>query len=758
MHRLLTRQINRFLGQDFTPDSNLVSFLQVIDDYYHQIDKDQALLQNALVINNTELNAVNQRMQLQNTEIMHTLLNTLSDGVYATDLAGRVIFMNAAAEKLLGQQEKYLIGQLFHEKVPFTLTDGFPLPIEYYPHFRAILNGVSIQNNGLFLDANKQSFPIEYRSNPIIQKGKINGAMVSFKNNRLYVESEKKLRQADERKKKMLIELEFHQKAMNEHAIVSITDITGKILYTNQKFTEISQYSQEELLGKNHHLLNSGHHPPEFFENLWKTITSGKVWHGKIKNHKRNGQIFWLDSTIVPFINEQGLPERFINISTDITISKLAAEQIEHLAFYDPLTNLPNRRMLMDKIDQILLSHSKHPNNYALLFIDLDNFKLLNDTLGHSIGDLLLQQVAQRLKDCVRETDMVARLGGDEFVIMLNNLSEQQLEATTQTEVVGKKVLLLLNQPYFLATHVYNNSPSIGVILFNNESPLNRDLLLQHADIALYQSKKAGRNTMRFFNPQMQLAINTSIAFEKDLHLAQAKHQFQIYYQSQVDHQCRIVGMEALIRWLHPKQGMILPEQFIPLAERTGLILSIGLWVLEEACSQLKVWQESPATRNLTVSVNVSAHQFYQDNFISQVLAIIQRHDIRPNLLKLELTESIFLENIESVITNMNALHDIGVGFLLDDFGTGYSSMQYLKKLPLDQLKIAESFIRDLSTDINDQVIVRTIIAMAHNLNLEVIAEGVETEEQRQFLINNGCTLFQGHLFSNPTPLEEIKF
>ena len=502
MHRLLKRQIHSFLGQNFNPDLELISFLEAINDYYCQIDIDQNLLQNALTVNNAELNTVNQRLHVQNTEVLHTLLNTLTDGVYATDLTGKVIFINEAAEKLLGHPAKYFIGQLFHKIVTFTLTDGFPLPFEYYPHFRAIQNGISVQNNGLLFNSENQSFPIEYRSNPIIQVGKVNGAMVSFKDNSSFIDAEKKLREANKRKQKMLVELEFHQKAMNEHAIVSISDTTGRILYINQKFTAVSDYSEQELIGQNHRILNSDHHPREFFEKLWETITGGEVWHGEIKNRKSNGQLYWINATIIPFMNEQKVPERFFCISTDITDTKLAAEHIQHLVFFDPLTNLPNRRLLMDKLDHILNAAPKNRKNNALLFIDLDNFKMLNDTLGHNMGDLLLQQVSLRLNSCVREGDTVARIGGDEFVIMLTNLSEQRQEATTQAEAIGTKVLTRLNQPHHLTANIYTTTTSIGVTIFNNESSLNKNEILQRADIALYQSKKAGRNTMRFFNPQ----------------------------------------------------------------------------------------------------------------------------------------------------------------------------------------------------------------------------------------------------------------
>jgi diguanylate cyclase (GGDEF)-like protein len=389
-----------------------------------------------------------------------------------------------------------------------------------------------------------------------------------------------------------------------------------------------------------------------------------------------------------------------------------------------------------------LASSARSGREGALLFIDLDNFKSLNDTLGHNIGDLLLQQVAQRLESCVREGDTVARLGGDEYVVMLKDLNADALEAAAQTEVIANKILLSLNQVYQLAEHEYHNSPSIGVTLFNNFYQAKEELLKQ-ADIAMYQAKKSGRNTLRFFDLKMQVAINTRVELERDLNKAIEKQQFQLYYQIQVDSAHRPLGAEALIRWIHPERGLGSPLQFIPLAEETGQILPIGQWVLDTACAQIKTWQQNALTRDLVLAVNVSAKQFRQDDFVAQVQAAVQHNAINPDRLKLELTESMLLDNVEDTIATMSELKKIGVQFSLDDFGTGYSSLQYLKRLPLSQVKIDQSFIRDLATDSNDKAIVRTIIAMAQSLNLDVIAEGVETEEQRQFLLNNGCLKYQ---------------
>ena len=464
----------------------------------------------------------------------------------------------------------------------------------------------------------------------------------------------------------------------------------------------------------------------------------------------------WIYMTCTPFRDGSGKIVGGIAIVQDITEHKAAAEKINSLAFYDPLTELPNRKLLLDRLQQALAASARSGRDGALLFIDLDNFKALNDTLGHDMGDLLLRQVAQRLISCVREGDSVARLGGDEFVVMLEDLGEYELEAAAQTEVIGEKILATLGHPYQLVAHEYRCTPSIGATLFNGHR-LEKEDLLKQADIAMYQAKQAGRNTVRFFDQQMQDAITARVRLESELRKALETRQFRLYYQVQMDKAQRPFGAEALLRWIHPERGVVTPDQFIRVAEETDLILPIGLWVLETACAQLKAWQLNALTRHLALAVNVSAVQLHKADFVEQVQSAIQRHGINPVLLKLELTESTLLKNIEDTITTMSALKEIGVQFALDDFGTGYSSLQYLKRLPLDQIKIDRSFVRDIASDSSDREIVGTIIAMAQNLYLDVIAEGVETEEQKQFLLGNGCTQFQGYLFGKPVPIEQFE-
>jgi diguanylate cyclase (GGDEF)-like protein len=456
-------------------------------------------------------------------------------------------------------------------------------------------------------------------------------------------------------------------------------------------------------------------------------------------------------------ITERRTPDGgLVIIYHDVTDLRLASAEIESLAFYDPLTHLPNRRLLVDRLEQAMAASARHGREGALLFIDLDHFKTLNDTLGHDIGDLLLQQVAQRLASCVREGDTVARLGGDEFVVMLADLSEQAVDAATQAEAVARKILAALNQPYQLAAHDYRSTPSIGVALFSGHQAALEELLKQ-ADIAMYQAKRAGRNTLRLFDPAMQQAITARAAMELDLRKALVESEFLLHYQPQVDHKGQVIGAEALVRWHHPERGLVAPAEFIPLAEETGLILPLGHWVLETACRELHRWSLLPRMAALSLAVNVSARQFSQPDFVQEVMALVQKTGITPARLKLELTESLLLDNAEEIIAKMLALKAQGVSFSLDDFGTGYSSLSYLKRLPLDQLKIDRSFVRDVLIDPNDAAIARTIVALGQSLGLSVIAEGVETEAQRDFLAANGCLAYQGYLFGRPLPVDDFQ-
>jgi diguanylate cyclase (GGDEF)-like protein/PAS domain S-box-containing protein len=536
---------------------------------------------------------------------------------------------------------------------------------------------------------------------------------------------------------------------------MTVAAVDGTILRVNQAFSKITGYTGAEIIGQNLRLLQSGRHDAAFFEAMWAAILQTGTWEGEIWNRRKNGEIYPEYLIITAVKDEHGQVVNYVGTFTDITSKKAAADEIMSLAFYDPLTLLPNRRLLLDRLKQGLLAATRSGEHGGLLFIDLDNFKTLNDTLGHKMGDALLQQVAQRLRTCVRECDTVARLGGDEFVVMLENLSKDALEAAAQCKTVGEKILAALNQPYLLAGSEHYYGASIGATIFS-DSHIGIDELLQQADIAMYQAKHAGRNLLCFFDPQMQIAITDRAALEGELHRALEHQQFCLHYQIQVDSELKPLGAEALLRWMHPERGMIAPGNFIPLAEESGLILPIGQWVLEAACAQLQIWQAQSHTAHLVLAVNVSAKQFRQPDFVEQVQATMQRYGIKPMTLKLELTESMLFEKIEEIIVTIKRLKALGLQISLDDFGTGYSSLQYLKRLPLDQLKIDQSFVRDLAQDSSDKAIVRTIIAMAQSLGLDVIAEGVETEQQKQILVLRGCQQYQGYLFGKPMPIEKF--
>ena len=468
------------------------------------------------------------------------------------------------------------------------------------------------------------------------------------------------------------------------------------------------------------------------------------------------GGMHWASVSGMPIFDMQGEFRGYRGIGRDITAQKLAEEQINALAFYDALTELPNRRLLIEQLKQALLTHARNHQRAALLFIDLDNFKSLNDTSGHETGDLLLKQVGQRLQGCVREADTVARLGGDEFVVMLQGLSTDPLVAAADAELVGHKILLAFAPPFLLAGREYRSTPSLGITLFGDGTQGIEDLLKQ-ADLAMYQAKAAGRNTLRLFDQGMQAAVDARVSLESDLRAALEGRQFVLHYQPVVGNTGLVSGAEALVRWAHPTRGMVSPGDFIPLAESTRLIVPLGAWVLDTACAQLAQWGLRPGTRHLTLSVNVSAHQFMEHDFVAQVLAALDRNGADPARLKLELTESLMADNIETVIGKMTALRARGVDFSLDDFGTGYSSLSYLKRLPLSHLKIDQSFVRDLLVDPNDAAIARTIVALGGSLGLAVVAEGVETDGQFQFLLETGCDTFQGFLFARPLPIGEFE-
>jgi diguanylate cyclase (GGDEF)-like protein/PAS domain S-box-containing protein len=551
-------------------------------------------------------------------------------------------------------------------------------------------------------------------------------------------------------------ELRIAATTFQSQEAILITNSDATILRVNLAFEEITGYSAEEVIGKNPRILQSGRHDADFYQAMWSSLHDTGKWSGEVWDRRKSGEIYPKFITITAVYDDQQQVSNYVAVFTDISQRKQSEQEIHRLAFYDTLTQLPNRRLLMDRLQQAMASSLRSSEHGALLFLDLDHFKTINDTLGHAMGDQLLVEVTRRLKSTLREGDTVARLGGDEFVVVFEGLSHQQDEAATQAEQAAEKICHELSQPYKLNNHEHHTTASIGICLFQGHRE-NVEELLKHADVAMYQAKAAGRNTIRFHDPLTQAALVKRTAIAADLRHALSKQQFHLHYQIQMDTQRRPLGAEVLLRWEHPTRGVIFPDQFIPMAEETGLIVPIGLWVLETACAQLRAWQHDPQMRDLTLAVNVSARQFRQPDFVAQVQRVLIECGAPSSKLKLELTESIVLENVEDTISKMQELKLLGVEFSMDDFGTGYSSLSYLKRLPLDQIKIDQTFVRDIATDPNDAAIVNTIIAMTQSLGLNVIAEGVETEAQREFLDRHGCHVFQGYLFGRPVPLDRFE-
>ena len=543
--------------------------------------------------------------------------------------------------------------------------------------------------------------------------------------------------------------------AFESQEAMFVTDANQVILNVNQAFTRITGYSGEDAVGNTPALLKSGNQDEQFYDTLWETLNHDKFWTGEIWNRRKNGELYpeWLSISAVTDAN--GRVSNYIGAFTDITESKKLEETIHHLAFYDPLTHLPNRRLMRDRLQQALISRKLKSRYGAIFFIDLNDFKILNDTKGYDSGDLLLIKISSLLQASVHEDDTVARTGGNEFVVLVDALDISTELAATQAEAIAKRILAAISQPFNLRGYEYRCSASIGIALFHSHT-ISVDELIKQADMAMHQAKKVGKNTLCFFDLAIQEALEFRVQLEAWMHKA-LNEQYELYYQLQVDDKGKATGAEALIRWNHPEQGMISPADFIPLAEQTGLILPIGQWVLETACTQLKAWEHQQNTEHLVLAVNVSAKQFTQKDFVNQVLATLEKTGANPNKLKLELTESMLATNIEDIIAKMNVLRVKGVKFSLDDFGTGFSSLSYLKRLPLDQLKIDQSFVRDALTDPNDAAIINAVIALGQSLGMEVIAEGVETQGQRTFLGVQGCTHYQGYFFSRPLPLKEFE-
>jgi len=660
-----------------------------------------------------------------------------SDEAFATvDRQGRISYANEQAEQLLAPAGEMLIGRsiwsFFQKRARLSLEERFRQALE---------GGERLELEEM--DA-QVSHWLELRGFPF------GGGLA------LHLRDVTSRRQAQQH----LMLLEGSIARLNDIVIITEAAPFGapgpRIVFVNDAFVRRTGYAREEVIGQSPRFLQG---PATQRAQLARIRAGLEQWERvrvDLINYTKSGEPYWVDLDVSPVWDEARRLTHWVAVGRDITERKTAEEKIQYLAFYDPLTQLPNRQHLLDRLTEAAGEGSGRGREGALMFIDLDNFKVLNDTLGHQKGDLLLQQVAHRLRSCVAKGDLVARLGGDEFVVLLENTPQKPLDPMTAAKVVSKRILASLGEPYVLPGYLHYSTCSIGVTLFAR-GPNSVSELLKQADLAMYQAKAAGRNTVRFFDPEMQAVATENAALAADLRQAWRENQLRVEYQPQVGAHGRMVGVEALLRWEHPRRGRVHPADFIPTAEETSLIVPIGHWVLEQACAQLAAWAARPDRAHLSIAVNVSVRQFRHPDFVGEVIACMRAAGAPPGRLKLELTESLLLDGLEQTVAKMATLKDMGVSLSVDDFGIGYSSLSYLKRLPIDELKIDREFVKDILTDSNDAAIAATIIGLGHSLGLSVIAEGVETQEQLAFLARQGCDRYQGYLYSQPMTLAELE-
>ncbi|WP_434155232.1 putative bifunctional diguanylate cyclase/phosphodiesterase [Pseudomonas sp. JZ134] len=541
-----------------------------------------------------------------------------------------------------------------------------------------------------------------------------------------------------------------YRTAVDAAAIFSETDPDGTITYVNDQFCAVSGYSKEELLGSNHRILNSGQHPQEFYDSIWATITRGEIWKGEICNRRKDGSLYWVNSTIVPITDDETQEVvKYISIRFDVTEHQELLQALQWRASHDVLTGLPNRALLHERLGMAISSARRHHRLLALGMLDLDGFKIINDTYGHAIGDRLLVEVANRLHETLREEDTLARMGGDEFVLILNDIQLQTLPISL------RRLLETLSQPYEIDGQSLEIAGSIGVTIYPNDNE-DPDTLLRHADQAMYQAKQDGRNRFQIFDVPTNNEARAASLMLARLEQALMRQELRLYYQPKVNLQTgKVIGFEALLRWQSPYEGLVPPLQFLPFVERNDLIVEIGEWVIDQALRQIKQW--SLLGHSWPVSVNIAARHFQKPNFVERLRTILDRHpEVSPNLLDIEIVESTAIENMEHVTHCLMACQAMGVTFSLDDFGTGYSSLSYLKRLPAQTIKIDQSFVRDILTDKEDLALSEAIIGLSKAFDREVLAEGVETRSQGKMLLEIGCQLAQGYGIARPMPADQV--
>ncbi len=665
---------------------------------------------------------------------LHAFVQTIPDIIWSKNIEGRYTRCNAAFGRLLGRAEKDIVGKTDYELAPREMAEAYRRGDR-----TAIETGAVHSAEFETILPNGQSALFEVLKAPLRDdSGRTTGVIGVARD-----VSER--RRADERQR-------IAATAFEAQEGILIVGVDQTVLRVNRAFIDMTGYQADEAVGQTMaQLAASGERR---MAEIVEVVAREGAWSGEYAASRKSGEVFPVWATVAKVTGKGGEITHYVATMTDLAERRRAEREIETLAYYDRLTGLPNRRLFLDRLQQALAASRRSGHMGALLFIDLDNFKQLNDTSGHEVGDQLLVEVAQRL---VRNIGgAAARLGGDEFVVLLENLSEDPREAAKLAKETGERIVAALSAPYALANRVAHSSPSIGVVIFSDEATTS-DELLKQADIAMYEAKAAGRNTLRFFDPDVQAALTARSEAEEALRLAIRDEQFVLYYQPLVDTDGEWTGAEALLRWAHPERGLIAPGDFIPLAEKTDLIIPIGRWVLRTACERLRAWSDDRLTNGLHLSVNVSAKQFNRPDFVAEVEAALRATGAPADHLMLELTESVVLDDLDCAVDKMKAIRALGVGIALDDFGTGYSSLAYVARLPLDQIKIDRCFVRNLPGSVNDAAVAHTIITLAESLGLSVIAEGVETEGQRKFLEQHGCPSFQGFLFAKPLPIAEFE-
>jgi diguanylate cyclase (GGDEF)-like protein/PAS domain S-box-containing protein len=671
------------------------------------------------------------------------LMNNSPDAILVSDFSGVLQYVNQAASELLGYKHDELLGKSFFSLIPATRR------VQDQQQFYLLIQGnnqTKVESRLMHKDGHV--IALETSANCVLEDGLVYGNFRDITQ-----------RKANQKRIKNLLE-RFSLATQAAQLSVVDFDVVNDAMYLDERACALHNLPLNDETKLSYAEFKHTLYPDDavMLDAIYEQakIATQEDYQLNFRVQSSTGVVRNIEAFVKVTRNEQHHAVRMLGVGRDITQQKIDEYEIHLLAFYDALTKLPNRRLLMDNLKHAL-AMSEHSRSYgAVLFLDLDHFKKLNDTRGHDVGDLLLLEVAQRLRGCLRESDTVGRLGGDEFVVILEALSTSEELAMHQAELVAEKVIQLLARPYQFDDFVHQTSTSMGVSLFLGHQK-SADDLLKHTDSAMYQAKAAGRGMFYFYDADVQHKIEQRSILESDLRLAvERSDELQLYYQVQVDVQARVLGAEILLRWQHPTLGMLYPAQFIELAEETALIVPIGDWILKRALLQLKIWQADPLMQHLQLAVNVSEKQFGRVDFVDKLKRLLQFSGANPALLKLELTEGSMLQDIDSVIEKMQQVKNFGVKFSLDDFGTGYSSLSYLKKLPLDQIKIDQSFVRDISTDVNDAAIVEMIIAMSKSLRLDVIAEGVETVEQRDYLLAHGCQSYQGYLYGEPVCLEEF--